>query len=1239
MTTADYDSPPGGQTEVVNLPKWRRLHISEVWPKHVHMLPNMTRTSRRRAASGLNRSDNHDDRHRTLEVLPLGHVDELAGDSDRNSTPLTLSTMAENVGESNLAADIPGILAHNREFRRATHPHAVDVSAQTRVAQQQANTALPRQVTTFSSTQPDSQQEGGTVDDLIHAHFMSFMRLYLCDYDLDGHLPPNWAGLVVSHLTSLTSLLLRARDGSCRRLYSGRVNPCRDVIGANQDFHITHRNTSMSGSFTRLRLADFILRELSLEYEAPLKAFKYSAPEKENIYDATLRREGNETLKRSAEPILNEDTMPSQPSSSNHGLVIPMPMIRSTTSSGLGGVQLSDVELGKSPDTVSFETDSQLEHSAPHIGDLMEDVILQEELENPGGSPNKKYTVFHGGDKTSEARGGFFQQTAASKLTHKAYDVCSTDKQIKRNEHLEEQDCSSICHQAMCSINITKGTSAVLSRAHIDPSEVEGPATTSSQHVAEKPYFLKRRRRKLYQDVNVHATMIELLLLILVHVKPEHSKNGENDRNISSRLADGAQTSKKCHFTKLDFEKLVHSVPLRLRAHLNHISNASVVSALVSRVGALGNDVERLIRLSSDAFFSPERYATKKMVAKGAFAEVYRSYLPYELGTLRSIEVAVKVIDTAQNVHETLSATSVYSEIALLEAMEREPSVVKLLDYGVSKGNFFIVMQHYPTSLKQWRTNHGHVCDPPGEIPRASRHLLLYSAIYAHCLESVAALERFGVVHYDIKADNFLLEPTQGCSVSDFWNPPERSTLSAFRIVITDFGESRSFGPSETEGTLRNKGTEYIKAPEMLTVSTSSKVDTNSYDRRKSKKCGHPADIWALGCLLYEIITNSFLLYDPDWTRFFVRTVKLNSDLLPPQSTKELDTMPSIKQFIMWLLVRDPSLRPNLAKVRTKFASLRMTLDPNFVSPSDEFASVRLRGSDNPWSRRAGVSAPLETKWPVEVCVSRRTSLSGYFPTASKCVEENSMMRPPHAAADISRLAPGKIFRAFRSASRLNGVYIGNLDSVVGMSVQELQTFTFIICSRDQSVDDMSIPCASDEFLHVDEYESDISNFTERAAAIGVTTQSISLPSISNFSLGANSSFTEALQELEHLFARICELETRNDIQMNCGCHSQHNRSQRYKILMLCAPSDWTTVLGVAAALHIYVRGGGVRAAVQALSVPDNSGFGFLTLHPTDVARLSAWEARELATAQQLPNLEVSHQRERVNTRRYLYHS
>ena len=184
-------------------------------------------------------------------------------------------------------------------------------------------------------------------------------------------------------------------------------------------------------------------------------SLKYSAQENENIFD--LKREGNETLKLSAEPILNEDTTPSQPLTSNHGLVIPMPMFRSTMSSDRGGVQLSVAELGKSPDTISFETDGQLEHSTPHIGDLMEDVILQEELENSGGSPYKKNTVFHGSGKTSAARGDFLQHLAVSKLTHK-------DKS---------------------SIYITKGTSAPSSGAHIDPGEVEDPASVSSRRVAE----------------------------------------------------------------------------------------------------------------------------------------------------------------------------------------------------------------------------------------------------------------------------------------------------------------------------------------------------------------------------------------------------------------------------------------------------------------------------------------------------------------------------------------------------------------------------------------------------------------------------------------------------------------------------------------------------------------------------------------------------------------------------------
>jgi hypothetical protein len=142
-----------------------------------------------------------------------------------------------------------------------------------------------------------------------------------------------------------------------------------------------------------------------------------------------------------------------------------------------------------------------------------------------------------------------------------------------------------------------------------------------------------------------------------------------------------------------------------------------------------------------------------------------------------------------------------------------------------------------------------------------------------------------------------------------------------------------------------------------------------------------------------------------------------------------------------------------------------------------------------------------------------------------------------------------------------------------------------------------------------------IESFTQSAAAIGMTTHCISLPSISDFSLDAISLFTEALLEVEYLFARSCELETRNIDQLNDGYQSQQDHPQGSRILILCPSSDWTTALAVAAALHIYVKGGGVRAAALALSMPVNPKVGILMLHPTDVARLTAWEARVLATA------------------------
>ena len=205
----------------------------------------------------------------------------------------------------------------------------------------------------------------------------------------------------------------------------------------------------------------------------------------------------------------------------------------------------------------------------------------------------------------------------------------------------------------------------------------------------------------------------------------------------------------------------------------------------------------------------------------------------------------MKLLDTPQSIHDPASAVAVYAEVALFEAMGSDPWVAKLLDYGVAGESFYVVMQRYPASLKRWRATQGHGL---GYSELAAK-MPLYLGIYAQSIEAVSALEKYGIVHFDVKADNFLLEPAPGCSLVEFWTPCGNAHDAPFSVVVTDFGESCMFvgEAGGSGGTVHNRGTEYIKSPEMLTISNASKQNLKGYDRRRRHTCGRPSDVWALG--------------------------------------------------------------------------------------------------------------------------------------------------------------------------------------------------------------------------------------------------------------------------------------------------------------------------------------------------------------------------------------------------------
>lgn len=250
------------------------------------------------------------------------------------------------------------------------------------------------------------------------------------------------------------------------------------------------------------------------------------------------------------------------------------------------------------------------------------------------------------------------------------------------------------------------------------------------------------------------------------------------------------------------------------------------------------------------------RYRLDDLLGRGGMGEVWRGW-DQALGR----QVAVKVL-LGHGLDHT--AASRFAQEAQTTARLSHPNVVAVYDFGHDQGRLYLVMEFVDgPNLSEHLTTHGPL--GPDEAARLG----------AQAAAGLAAAHRQDVVHRDIKPANLLLAPDGSVKVADFGIARLADQATA---ALTSVGTVL--------------GTSAYLAPE----------------RALGHTAGPASDIYALGCVLHELLTGHppFSGDNPAALLFqHVQTSPMPVAQLRPEVPAPLSDL------VMQMLAKDPDQRPD----------------------------------------------------------------------------------------------------------------------------------------------------------------------------------------------------------------------------------------------------------------------------------------------------------------------------------------
>eukprot|EP01100_Stratorugosa_tubuloviscum_P015950 TRINITY_DN971_c3_g1_i1.p1 TRINITY_DN971_c3_g1~~TRINITY_DN971_c3_g1_i1.p1 ORF type:complete len:746 (+),score=349.04 TRINITY_DN971_c3_g1_i1:172-2409(+) len=259
------------------------------------------------------------------------------------------------------------------------------------------------------------------------------------------------------------------------------------------------------------------------------------------------------------------------------------------------------------------------------------------------------------------------------------------------------------------------------------------------------------------------------------------------------------------------------------------------------------------------------QYKLKQELGRGMSSVV-------RLGTnkVTGVDVAVKIINKANK--EMAADSMLETELSILSRV-KHPNVINLEAFFDTKTHLFVVME---------LANGGELYDVL--LQQGSFSERTGSRIIRQILTGVAYLHSQGIVHRDLKPQNILCNKNANGEIEN--------------CKITDFGLSKIVTAKPGGKAIMQTacGTPLYVAPELLWG--------KGYDER--------VDVWAVSCILYNILSGLYPFYGESNEKIFERILAGRFSFPDPAWTNISE---SAKDLVRLLFTLDPAKRPTAEQV------------------------------------------------------------------------------------------------------------------------------------------------------------------------------------------------------------------------------------------------------------------------------------------------------------------------------------